>query len=292
MEFLRVPQFLDLLLESLFKPGSKLHTEHRAKYVYLLAYAASVFETYKKPNSQIAYNNIAYRKSINNDELKDTIRAIDKVSSICAEKKGSSEILPELASIFELIYQYQVVAYGIVYWVKQVVNEASFFKLNTEQTPLHLALLDEVTSCHPTFHNIVLDLYIHIFESQHDDMEVLAQLELKKMILDRMIHLLSKNCVIPVLNYIKKCLTNGDTDISLIRYFITEVLSMVSPPYSTEFITLFLPLVECEEVTGNIRSDTETTLVNEFVGKKETICFFQLKHLSFFFPAEYCKASK
>lgn len=49
------------------------------------------------------------------------------------------------------------------------------------------------------------------------------QLELKKMLLDRMVNLLSRGCVVPVLRYIKQCWQRGDTDISLIRYFITEV---------------------------------------------------------------------
>jgi len=37
---------LELLLEVLFKPGQHLNPEHKYKYVYLLAYAASVHETW------------------------------------------------------------------------------------------------------------------------------------------------------------------------------------------------------------------------------------------------------
>lgn len=49
------------------------------------------------------------------------------------------------------------------------------------------------------------------------------QLELKKTLLDRMVHLLSRGYVLPVVGYIRKCLEKLDTDISLIRYFVTEV---------------------------------------------------------------------
>lgn len=49
------------------------------------------------------------------------------------------------------------------------------------------------------------------------------QLELRKMLLDRMINLLTRGCVVPVVKYIKQCCQKGDTDISLIRYFVTEV---------------------------------------------------------------------
>lgn len=50
-----------------------------------------------------------------------------------------------------------------------------------------------------------------------------SQLELKKTLLDRMVHLLSRGYVLPVVGYIRKCLEKLDTDISLIRYFVTEV---------------------------------------------------------------------
>lgn len=49
------------------------------------------------------------------------------------------------------------------------------------------------------------------------------QLELRKMLLDRMINLLTRGYVVPVVKYIKQCSQKGDTDTSLIRYFVTEV---------------------------------------------------------------------
>lgn len=50
-----------------------------------------------------------------------------------------------------------------------------------------------------------------------------SQMELKKTLLDRMVHLLSRGYVLPVVGYIRKCLEKLNTDISLIRYFVTEV---------------------------------------------------------------------
>lgn len=267
VEFLRIPQFLDLLVEALFKPGSKLHSEHRSKYVFLLAYATSVFETYKKPNNYQSYNNVLMRKTVNQDELKSTVAAIEKVSAMCSERKGSSEILPELASLFRLVQNHQVVAYGIIYWARQVVLDASFFKLNTEAIPLHMILLDEVATCHSMLHNKLLELYINIFEMDYDDLEVLAQLEVRKMLLDRMVHLLAKGCALPVIAYIKGCWQADNTDISLIRYAVVEILSMVEPPYSDDFVQAFLPLVNCEDVTGNLKSDSEMQMVSSFIRK-------------------------
>ena len=52
---------------------------------------------------------------------------------------------------------------------------------------------------------------------------LVPQLELKKMLLDRMVHLLSRGSAIPVVTYVRKCSEQQDTDISLIRHFVTEV---------------------------------------------------------------------
>lgn len=38
-----------------------------------------------------------------------------------------------------------------------------------------------------------------------------------------MVNLLCCGCVVPVIKYIEQCWHRGDTDISLIRYFVTEV---------------------------------------------------------------------
>ena len=49
-------------------------------------------------------------------------------------------------------------------------------------------------------------------------MEILAALEIKKMLVDRLVNLLSRGYVLPVVKYMAQCWGNTDTDISLIRY--------------------------------------------------------------------------
>lgn len=81
-----------------------------------------------------------------------------------------------------------------------------------------------------------------------------------------MIHLLSRGYVIPVISYINSCLEKQNTDNSLIRHFVTEVLEMIAPPYSTEFVQLFLPIVRNEEITGRLRSADHSDDVSLFLG--------------------------
>jgi len=45
---------------------------------------------------------------------------------------------------------------------------------------------------------------------------------------------------------------------------------VIAPPYSTEFVQLFLPMVENEEITGTMRGESENDLVSEFICKCDT----------------------
>lgn len=40
---------------------------------------------------------------------------------------------------------------------------------------------------------------------------------------------------------------------------------MIAPPYSAEFIQLFLPMVENKDITGSMRGDGDNDLVSEFI---------------------------
>jgi len=86
--------FAELLVDALFKPGVKINPEHKSKYIYLLAYAASVCETIPKKSNT---------RKINKDELKTTIQAIEKVHNICNVNKGSTELIAELNTLYQCI---------------------------------------------------------------------------------------------------------------------------------------------------------------------------------------------
>ena len=55
-----------------------------------------------------------------------------------------------------------------------------------------------------------------------------------------------------------------DIDVSLIRHFVTEVLDMISPPYTNEFVNLFLPFIENQDITGSLRNE-EIQAVEDFI---------------------------
>ncbi|NP_957484.1 negative elongation factor C/D [Danio rerio] len=255
VELIRVPAFLDLFMQSLFKPGAKINQDHKHKYIHILAYAASVVETWKKNK----------RVNINKDELKSTSKAIETVHNLCCnENKGATELVAGLSTLYQCI-RFPVVAMGVLKWVDWTVSEPRYFQLQTDHTPVHLALLDEISTCHQLLHPQVLQLLIKLFETEHSQLDVMEQMELKKTLLDRMVHLLSRGYVLPVVGYIRKCLEKLNTDISLIRYFVTEVLDVIAPPYTSDFVQLFLPILENDSIAGTIRTEGENDPVAEFI---------------------------
>ncbi len=149
VDLIRIPQFLELLIDALFKPSSRINQEHKSKYIFLLAYASSVCDSWNYRRGT--------RKLLTRDELKGTTQAAEKVHSILTASRGSTELVAELGTLYQCI-RFPVVSVGIIRWVEQVVSEPSFFSLSTDYCPVQLALLDEVVTCHPLLHNQVLQV--------------------------------------------------------------------------------------------------------------------------------------
>merc|ERR1712203_13462 len=108
VDLIRIPQFLELLIDALFKPGSKINQEHKSKYIYLLAYASSVCDNWNFKRGT--------RKSLNKEELKGTTQAVEKVHSICSASKGSTELIAELelsTNVFVFLWCLLVLSVGL-----------------------------------------------------------------------------------------------------------------------------------------------------------------------------------
>lgn len=248
IQLIRNTKFLDMLINYFFELNSKPNPEHKSKYSYLLAYASSVQEYFDEQNERI---------SISKNELEDTQIAIEAAHTICHENKASSDILADLNDLFKCML-YPVVSIGVMRWIELIILDPSYFKLNTDGSPIHLILLDEIVHNQRLLHDKILNLLIKLFQTSFTDLDNLVQIQLKRTIIDRMIHLISNGHVMPVIAFMNRCWKEQDTDASLIRHFITEVIDMVRPPYSAEFLTLFLPLVE------EFRSDEEKSY-QEFI---------------------------
>nr|XP_002129224.1 negative elongation factor C/D [Ciona intestinalis] len=255
VKLLRFPLFLELFVDSLFtSKGTKINPDHKHKYIFLLAYAASVTEQLYRGD----------RRKINCDELQQTSQAIDKVHHLVCGGKGQLELMSEIGTLYHCI-RYPVVATGVLKWIEQIVSDSTYFEKQMDHTPLHLTLLDEIVSCHVLLHQDVLKLLINLFELAFSNLDTLIQLEMKKTVLDRMVHLMSRGCVLPVISYIRDCSDKEGTDVSLIRHFVTEVLDIICPPYTSDFVHMFLPIIENESITGSLRNEDGNDPVSDFI---------------------------
>lgn len=123
-----------------------------------------------------------------------------------------------------------------------------------------MALIDEIVVQQPTLHPKVANLLIKMFEQTLPvDFEIKLQLDVRKCILDRMVHLIGRGFyTLPLLIFMQKKVKHLDA--SLIRYFITKLLSSVSSPYSKRFQSIILNLINTAEVQYN-----EIDVVKKFI---------------------------
>ncbi|CAF1011756.1 unnamed protein product [Brachionus calyciflorus] len=253
VHLIRNSRFLDMLISYFFEPSAKLNPEHKDKYLYLLAYASSVCEIY----------NGEERLSIIKNNLDETKILIQTAYTICHENKASSDLLGDLNELFKCLVL-PVVAIGVLKWVELIIIDPSYFKLNTDGSPIHLILLDEIAQLHPLLHSRIFTLLNRLFLENFADLDNLVQIQFKKTIIDRMIFLMGKGYVVPILAFLNKCWKDQDTDISLIRHFVMEVLEMIGPPYSQKLVSLFLPLINNEYINTFLKAD-ERKIVQEFL---------------------------
>lgn len=105
------------------------------------------------------------------------------------------------------------------------------------------------------------------------------QLELKKTLLDRMVHLLSRGYVLPVVGYIRKCLEKLNTDISLIRYFVTEVTAASYVDFWQRYTMWERKWPQSETLQGVCRSRLSQIHLPSLPWTKYSTCFDLLTNL-------------
>lgn len=60
---------------------------------------------------------------------------------------------------------------------------------------------------------------------------------------------------------------------------------MIAPPYTSDFVQLFLPILENESIAGTIKTEGEHDPVTEFIGKSRSL----LAYLLLFVFVTICK---
>ena len=64
---------------------------------------------------------------------------------------------------------------------------------------------------------------------------------------------------------------------------LLQVLDVIAPPYTMEFVQLFLPLIDNEDITGSLRSEDENDPVSEFIGRLNVLTYHRFSDIFRFF---------
>ena len=73
---------------------------------------------------------------------------------------------------------YPVVAIGVIKWVELIVLDPSYFKLNTDGSPIHLIILDDIVQNHNLLHSKVFGLLTRLFLNNFADLDNLVQVKI------------------------------------------------------------------------------------------------------------------
>lgn len=80
-----------------------------------------------------------------------------------------------LLLLFLIVIRYPVVSIGLLKWIELIIMDPSYFKINTDGSPMHLILLDEIVQTHTLLHDRVLNLLTKLFLTTFTDLDNLVQ---------------------------------------------------------------------------------------------------------------------
>jgi negative elongation factor C/D len=159
-------------------------------------------------------------------------------------------------------------------WIRVNMTDASYYTatVNTLRMPIYFDLLREISYRHPFQREIILNLLTDCFSIDYE-LDALATVEFKKELLGIMLYLMKCGFVMPVLDYIAQC--TGHIDQSLIRHFITQLVEMIQPPYSPEFVASVLRVIAANvdafrAATWEAAADLPL-FINECLAKQEDL---------------------
>ncbi|CAI5439049.1 unnamed protein product [Caenorhabditis angaria] len=233
---LRDPVILNYLVDILFDAkGVKLQTESdelRIKCVYLLAYAAA---TIVDENT-----NVHDTSSLENcqAEIENVLGYLD-----------CEDCLIVLFQHFLESCETAVIACGMLHYCKTLLTSDTL--CSTETINSAYVILDNIATHHQHLRADVFDAFCEIFEKiGNENMKTAAELiiERQRLVVDRFVHLLSVGEVIPILDWMKWMVSEDSIDVSLVRYFLLEVLDLIGPPYTAEFANSFLCLLQNQDI--------------------------------------------
>ncbi|KAF9915769.1 Negative elongation factor C/D [Lobosporangium transversale] len=236
--FLRDPDFF----------GGIVKQDHKEKYLWLMAYAASVHEE----------EEVIVDKS----EVQPTYEALSALEDTLSKRTAGTDLTPILGNLLVAI-ETPVASMALLYWIQFVIKETSYIEtyFRSHEVPVPLLLLEEMAFKHPLQQAPVFATLVDFFEAPLE-LNPEIMMTYRKSILDRMIYLAQLNYVMPVLDYIQVHARKMDQSLSM--HFVKRVLEMVRGPYSKKFIEGMILMIQ--EIVEVIRKTDVEPIVRAWIG--------------------------
>ncbi|KAF9319560.1 Negative elongation factor C/D [Podila horticola] len=241
--FLRDPDFFEIMLSSIFVPsfkGGVVKQDHKEKYLWLIAYAASVQEEDERITDM--------------SEVQPTYEALCALEDTLSKRTAGTDLTPILKNLLIAI-ETPVASMALLYWIQFVIRETSYIEtyFRSHEVPVPLLLIEEMAYKHPLQQANIFGTLVDFFEAPLE-LNPEIMMTYRKSILDRMIYLIQLNYAMPVLDYIQVRARKMDQSLSM--HFVKKVLEMVRGPYSKKFIEGMSQMIE-EIVEVIKKTDTE-----------------------------------
>ncbi|CAI2177853.1 6033_t:CDS:10 [Funneliformis geosporum] len=252
--FLRDPQLLYWLLNNIFVPSDKnknLKQDLKEKYLYLAAFASSAKEL--------------INGEIDSSQVDSTFTTLKKLEAAVSRKGATTT---EFGSIVKEILEYMdtpIASMALIFWIKHLLRDTSFYEKHFKhhEVPIPHLLLEEIAFRHPYQRTHVFNAFKAELESSSWKLTPEIMLGLRQQLLDRMIYLIQLGFVIQVVSYIEKQARKLDE--KLLIYFVKKVVQMSGSPYSKDFYSIMIKLIEPIDSTLEAQTDTRS-LIRQFLG--------------------------
>ncbi|KAF9581862.1 Negative elongation factor C/D, partial [Lunasporangiospora selenospora] len=131
--FLRDPDFFEIMLSSIFVPSFKggiVKQDHKDKYLWLVAYAASVQEKQDM--------------TMDTSEVQPTFEALCALEDTLSKRTAGTDLTPILRNLLIAI-ETPVASMALMYWIQFVIRETSYIEtyFRSHEVPLPLLLIEE-----------------------------------------------------------------------------------------------------------------------------------------------------
>lgn len=236
-----VASFAELFVRDLFNPLKRINVSHIPKYIYLLAYASTASSSDGTRKS----------KEQHDVDMKPLLQALKKSVAFCSSKTESLDIINAISELRDHL-QFSIVAAGVVDWMLVIFTDQEFSitAYNLNNTTLFVALMKQIAFLHESLRPSILGLLNECFDTSVE-LDATIVLQLKRMYLDAMLYLLKLGHVMPILDVIASLFHS--IDMSLVRFVMSKIFEAVQPPFSSEFATRLLHLLQMDRARSALR---------------------------------------